>query len=273
MNLPIIYMISESLGETAEAVIRATASQFEPENFEIVRIPYVDSVKLLEDTLQEASGQNAFVCHTLISPKLRAAFTKLAAKYSVIAVDILGPMLAAVQKLSGIEPKNQPGLTHLLTKDYFRRIEAIEFAVKYDDGKSPAGLLKADIILIGVSRTSKTPLSMYLAHKGLKVANVPLIPGIAPPEELFNISPQKIIGLIVDPGKLNEIRAERLKAIGLMPGASYAKLACIAEEIEYSKAIMRRLSCRVIDVSNSAIEETAHMILEHHGKYLEMNNY
>lgn len=272
MKLPVIYIITESLGETAEAVVRATASQFDSGNFEIIRIPYVDSAGVLESALREVAKRNAFVCHTLISPDLRKAFNKLADEYNVVFVDILGPMLATVQKLSGMRPKNQPGLTHMLNRDYFKRIEAIEFAVKYDDGKSPAGLLKADVVLIGVSRTSKTPLSMYLAHKGLKVANVPLIPGIAPPEELLDTPAQKIIGLIADPVKLNEIRMERLRAIGLMPDASYAKLTCIAEEMEYAKAVMRRLKCQVIDVSNSAIEETAHMILEHHGKFLEMNS-
>ena len=244
-------------------------SQFDSGNFEVVRVPCVDSAEQIENTLKEVAKRHAFVCHTLISPDLRGAFAELANKYNVPAVDILGPMLQTVQKLSGLQPKNQPGLTHLLNKEYFKRIEAIEFAVKYDDGKSPLGLTKADIILIGVSRTSKTPLSMYLAHKGLKVANVPLIPGIAPPAELFSVPPQKIVGLVIAPSKLNEIRVVRLKTIGLMPDASYAKVSCISEEIEYSKAIMRQLKCFVIDVSNRAIEETAHIILEHHAKFFE----
>ncbi|WP_196592476.1 pyruvate, water dikinase regulatory protein [Pectinatus frisingensis] len=268
-GLPVIYIVAESLGETAEAVVRAAASQFDSGNFEVVRVPYVDSPEQIDNTLKEAAKRCAFICHTLISPELRQTISKLAEQYNVITVDILGPMLQAVQKLSGMQPKNKPGLTHLLNRDYYRRIEAIEFAVKYDDGKSAFGLLKADLVLIGVSRTSKTPLSMYLAHKGLKVANVPLVPGIAPPEELFHIPAEKIVGLIVDPAKLNEIRTERLKAIGLMPDASYAKLDCISEEIEYSKTIMHQLQCKVINVSNRAIEETAHMILEHHGGFTE----
>ena len=238
-------------------------------NFDIVRVPYIDSVEQIDSTLQEVSTQKALTCHTLVSPNLREAFNRLAQKYNVETIDILGPMLQAVQKLSGLEPKNQPGLMHSLNHEYFKRIEAIEFAVKYDDGKSPLGLRKADIVLIGVSRTSKTPLSMYLAHKRLKVANVPLIPGITPPEELFRVPPHKIVGLIVDPGKLNEIRTERLKAIGLMSDASYAKIACISEEIEYSKSIMHQMHCLVINVSNRAIEETAHMILDHYAKFAE----
>lgn len=232
-----------------------------------MRVPYVDSVEQIAATLQEAAAQHALTCHTLVSPNLREAFSQLAQKYKVETIDILGPMLQAVQKLSGLEPKNQPGLIHTLNYDYFKRIEAVEFAVKYDDGKSPLGLLKADIVLIGVSRTSKTPLSMYLAHKQLKVANVPLVLNITPPEELFRVPPHKIVGLLVDPVKLNEIRTERLKAIGLMSDASYAKLACISEEIEYSKSLMQQLHCLVINVSNRAIEETAHMILDHYTNF------
>ncbi len=251
--------------------MRSAISQFDSGNFDIVRVPYIDSIEQIESVLEEVKKRHAFVCHTLISPDLRKAFNKRAEECNVIAVDILGPVLSAIENLSGLAPKNQPGLTHMLNREYFKRIEAIEFAVKYDDGKNPLGLLKADIILIGVSRTSKTPLSMYLAHKGLKVANIPLIPGITPPEELFNIKPQKIIGLIVDPAKLNEIRAERLKAIGLMSDASYAKISCISEEIEYSKAVMRQLNCHVINVSNRAIEETAHMVLEHYFKVFGSN--
>jgi len=186
----------------------------------------------------------------------------LASERGIPTVDIMGPMIDAVQKVSGLNPKLKPGLIHQLDKEYFKRVEAVEFAVKYDDGKNPWGLLKADIVIIGVSRTSKTPLSMYLAHKKLKVANVPLVPEVPPPEELFKVPSQRIVGLIIDPFKLNEIRSERLKSMGLAPDASYANLERIMEELEYAKAIMRKLRCTVIDVSNKAIEETANKILE-----------
>ena len=178
-------------------------------------------------------------------------------------MDVLSPMLKAIEKNYGLVPKNQPGLIHALDHEYFKRVAAIEFAIKYDDGKNPWGLLKADLVIIGVSRTSKTPLSMYLANKKLKMANVPLVPEIPPPEELFRISPKKIIGLLIDPYKLNEIRSERLKAMGLADGAKYADLKRITEELDYAKAIMRRIHCTSINVSNRAIEETASMILDY----------
>ena len=155
----------------------------------------------------------------------------------VEVVDVLGPMLKSIEKSTGLLPKNQAGLIHSLDHEYFKRVEAVEFAVKYDDGKNPLGLLKADVVIIGVSRTSKTPLSMYLAHKQIKVANVPLVPELAPPEELFKVPPYKIIGLLIDPFKLNEIRSERLKTMGLSDTATYADMKRIDDELAYAKGI------------------------------------
>ena len=145
-----------------------------------------------------------------------------------------------------------------MDEDYFKKVEAIEFAVKYDDGRDPRGILKADIVLIGVSRTSKTPLSQYLAHKSLKVANVPLVPEVDPPEELLSISPEKCFGLKISPEKLNDIRRERLISLGLNDKASYANIERIKEEIRLTlKKLLRKLDCQVIDVTNKAVEETA----------------
>lgn len=262
INTPIIYALSDSIGETAEMVARATASQFDSGKFEIVRIPYISSVSQIEDALKTAAKQPSVICHTLVSVELREAFASLAKNYNIPTIDIMGPMIQAVQSVTPLSPKLKPGLVHQLDQDYFRRVEAVEFAVKYDDGKNPWGLLKADIVLVGVSRTSKTPLSMYLAHKKVKAANVPMVPEVPPPDELFQVDPKRIVGLILDPLKLNEIRAERLKTMGLASDASYANISRIAEELEYAKTIMRKLGCPIIDVSNKAIEETANKILE-----------
>ncbi|WP_093688548.1 pyruvate, water dikinase regulatory protein [Sporolituus thermophilus] len=261
-SLPVIYAISDSIGETAEMVARATASQFDSGKFDIIRVPYINSVEQIEEVVREAATQRSVICHTLVSPDLREALKVQAERFGITTVDIMGPMISAVQKIAGTEPKLKPGLIHKLDQEYFKRVEAVEFAVKYDDGKNPWGLHKADMVIIGVSRTSKTPLSMYLAHKKLKVANVPLVPEVPPPEELFQIPPQRIVGLVIDPFKLNEIRAERLKAMGLSADANYANLERITEELEYARAIMRKLRCPIIDVSNKAIEETANKVLE-----------
>lgn len=243
-------------------VARATTSQFNSGKFDIIRVPYINSVEQIEEVMKEATAQPSVVCHTIVSADLREALLVLAKRYGITTVDIMGPMIDSVQSIVGIQPKLKPGLIHKLDQEYFKRVEAVEFAVKYDDGKNPWGLTKADMIIIGVSRTSKTPLSMYLAHKRLKVANVPLVPEVPPPEELFQVPAHRIVGLVIDPFKLNEIRAERLKTMGLAANANYANVDRITEEIEYARAIMRKLRCPIIDVSNKAIEETANKILE-----------
>ncbi|WP_425061273.1 Putative pyruvate, phosphate dikinase regulatory protein [Sporomusa carbonis] len=254
--------MSDSIGETAEMVARATASQFDSKEFDIIRIPYINSAEQIAETVLEAAKHTCIICHTLVSPDLREALLEQATKYNIPTIDIMGPMIHATQSITGMVPRLTPGLIHKLDQEYFKRVEAVEFAVKYDDGKNPLGLVKADIVIIGVSRTSKTPLSMYLAHKKVKVANVPLVPEVPPPQELFQVPSHRIVGLVIDKFKLNEIRCERLKTMGLAPDASYANLERINEELDYARSIMRRLGCPVIDVSNKAIEETANKILE-----------
>lgn len=260
--MPTIYAISDSIGETAEAVARAAASQFNSGMIDVIRVPYISTPDQIREVVREAAQQNCILCHTMVSPDLRKALADEALKYELQTIDIMGPMINGISKIVDVAPKLTPGLIHKLDQEYFKRVEAVEFAVKYDDGKNPWGLVKADIVLVGVSRTSKTPLSMYLAHKKLKVANVPLVPEVPPPEELFQLPPHKMVGLVIDALQLNEIRQERLKAMGLSGDANYANVDRILAELEYAKGIMKRLRCPVIDVSNKAVEETANRILE-----------
>ncbi|MCL6547830.1 MAG: kinase/pyrophosphorylase [Alicyclobacillus sp.] len=262
--MPVVYIVSDSVGETGEFVVRAAASQFDGGQCEIRRVSHVHETSVIDETVESARLDGGFIAFTLVLPELREYLTRVAAEKGVHCVDIMGPMLDAFEAAVGRPPRRQAGLVHQLDEDYFRRVEAIEFAVKYDDGRDPRGLERADIVLIGVSRTSKTPLSMYLAHKRLRVANVPLVPEVAPPEELFQIpDKRKIIGLTIRPNKLNVIRQERLKSLGLTPDASYASHDRIVEELRYADEIMKRLNCFVIDVSDRAVEETAALILEH----------
>jgi len=259
---PTVLIVSDSVGETAELVTKAAISQYDVNQVTIRRIPYVEDTETLDEVLAMAKETKSMIAYTLVVPALRQYLEEKARVAHIQTVDIMGPMLDGLQALLQKSPKFQPGMIHQLDEDYFRKVEAIEFAVKYDDGRDPRGLLRADIILIGVSRTSKTPLSMYLAHKRVKVANVPLVPEVAPPEELFQVDPTKCIGLTINPETLIGIRAERLKALGLQAQASYANLERIKMEIEYSNQVMSQLGCRVIDVSNKAVEETANIILE-----------
>jgi len=259
---PVIYIISDSIGETAELVARAAASQFNGGSVDVRRVPYVNDPEEIPEIVEEAAAFHSFIAYTLVQPELREMLVKEAAKYNIITVDILTPMLDALIMFLGTSPKLEPGLVRKMDEEYFRKVEATEFAVKYDDGKDPRGILKADIVILGVSRTSKTPLSMYLANKQIKAANVPLVPEVAPPEEIFKLPPYKVVGLTIRPSSLNEIRRERLKTLGLTSDADYASMERILKELEYAESIMRKAGCSVIDVSNKAVEETASRVLE-----------
>jgi regulator of PEP synthase PpsR (kinase-PPPase family) len=259
---PIVYVLSDSIGETAEFVVKAVASQFNSGHVEIKRVPFVTDVEIIRDVIEEASQLKAMITYTLVLPELRKVIQEESKRRNLITVDVMGPMMDAFGAFLNIDPRLEPGLVRRLDEQYFRRVAAIEFAVKYDDGKDPRGLLQADVVLVGVSRTSKTPLSMYLAHKRLKVANLPLVPEVEAPEELYWVHPNKVIGLTINPRQLNEIRQERLKALGLHAQANYASMERILEELEYAEKIMRKVGCPIFDVSNKAVEEVANKILQ-----------
>ncbi len=261
MKNPSIIVLSDSVGETAELVIKAGLSQYTAGDYSIERIPYVDNKQIIQETLEQVKEEPVLIGFTLVNPELRMYMNEQAKKMGIEAIDIMGPMLDAMENLFPNEPRLEPGLIYKLDKDYFKRIEAIEFAVRYDDGRDPRGISRADIVLVGVSRTSKTPLSQYLAHQRLKVANVPVVPEVNPPEELFRIDKSRCIGLKISPEKLNDIRKERLKALGLGDHATYATLKRIDEELTYFNHIVEKIGCEVIDVSNKAVEETANIIL------------
>lgn len=261
-KLPAIYVLSDSIGETGEMVVKAAMSQFDKENMEIKRKPYLKSIEQIEVALKEASQTNSAVMYTLVRPDLKAALKASANILGLTHVDIMGPVIHAIATASHLSPRNEPGLLRKTDQAYFAKIEAIEFAVKFDDGKEPRGLLQADIVITGVSRASKTPLCMYLAHQGIKAANVPLIKDIPPPPELFQISPHKVVGLMIKPSLLFEIRKERLRTMGLQQSTSYANMERIIEELDYGQAIMRKIGCPIIDVTNKATEETAVKVME-----------
>ncbi|MBM4762323.1 pyruvate, water dikinase regulatory protein [Bacillus sp. B15-48] len=257
----IIYVVSDSVGETAELVTKAAVSQFKDSEIILKRFPFVEDVSNVDDVLALAKQDGGMIAYTLVKPEISNYMKQAALREGVTICDILGPLMSQIQNQCGESPLNEPGLVHKLDEDYFKKIEAIEFAVKYDDGRDPRGILKADIVLIGVSRTSKTPLSQFLAHKRYKVANVPIVPEIDPPEELFLVPKEKCFGLRITPEKLNEIRRERLISLGLNEKAIYANIERIKEEIEFFDSIIAKIGCPVIDVTNKAVEESANGIM------------
>lgn len=258
-----IYVMSDSIGETGELIAKAAVRQFIPSNFEIKRFPYIVGEEQIKDIFEDAKKHESVIIYTTVSEKNRDYIIKKGLEYDIPTVDVMTPPMEALEKKLGFEPKRESGIIRRLDESYYKKVEAVEFAVKYDDGKDPRGVVKADICLVGISRTSKTPLSMYLAHKNFKVANIPLVPEVPAPVELFEKDKRRVIGLVANPLKLNEIRKERLKALGLDFTANYANVERINQELQYSKEIMEKLGCIVIDVSYRAIEETASIIMEY----------
>lgn len=261
METKFIYILSDSLGDTAEHVIKATAEQFKPHEYEIRKFSYVSDKNQVRDIINEAKKVNALIIFTTVIKEVKDEILTLSRANDLLYFDIMTPILNEFEIFFDKKPEYEAGIIRKLDESYFKKVEAIEFAVKYDDGKDPRGVKKADVVLLGVSRTSKTPLSMYLAHKNVKVANIPLVPEVPLPKEIYEISRDKIVGLTTDPYKLNEIRVERIKALGLAnTTATYANLDRILEELEYADRIFKKIGCPVIDVSTKAIEETANII-------------
>lgn len=258
-----LFIVSDSVGETADLVAKAAASQFTDglQYVSMKRFSHIEDVSQLREIAFLAKQQNAIIIYTLVKGEMRRQLKQQCVEKNLHCIDLLGPVLSQISHALNEQPIEEPGLVRQLDEDYFKKIEAIEFAVKYDDGRDPRGILQADIVLVGVSRTSKTPLSQYLAHKRYKVANVPLVPEVDPPEELFQINPNKCFGLVISPEKLNSIRRERLLALGLNDDASYAKVERINEEIAYFHEVVSKIGCKVIDVTNRAVEETANIML------------
>ena len=256
-----VYVISDSIGETGELIAKASVRQFDTKDFAIKRFPYTNTVEQVKPLLEDAAKhKRALVVYTNVDEDTRAYIKQKERELNLHMVDVMGPPMDEIQSILGYEPMRQPGLIRRLDENYFKKVEAIEFAVQYDDGKDPRGVVKADIVLVGVSRTSKTPLSMYLANKLYKVANVPLVPEVPVPKEVYQKDKRRLFGLIANSDKLYTIREERLRALGLNSSAKYANVDRIKEEVDYSVQIMKDIGCTIIDVSNKAIEETAEII-------------
>ncbi len=257
-----VYILSDSIGETAEQTVRASIAQFDDMDHEIKKFSHIRSIAVLNNILEEIKvSENTILFYSLVDDALLNIIKKYCDINNIVSIDVLTPSIIAIERVTNKVPSTKPGALRKLDEDYFKRVEAIEFAVRYDDGKDPRGLLICDLAIIGISRTSKTPLSMYLANKNYRVANIPLVPETPPPEELFQIPTRKVIGLTNSPENLNKIRKERLKSLGLPLGSSYSDLQRILEEIEYAHEIMKKVGCPIIDVSNRAIEETADIII------------
>lgn len=270
LTFPQMYIVSDSVGVTAQQLVRAAAVQFGIHNPALEILSKVQSWEEIERFITKqlaatnSNTEEILVFYTLVNPKLREAFKDYAANNArVIALDLLGDALAALARISGLKPHDMPGELRIADEQYFKRIEAMEFSIAHDDGQRPEDLAQADIVLLGVSRTSKTPTSIYLSQQGYKVANIPLDSSTQPPNQLFSLDSKRIFGLVTSAEVLREIRQRRLgNASGV--AQEYADLNAVYEDLDKARALMRKLGCIVINTNNRAIEETAQEILRYY---------
>lgn len=250
-----IVIVSDSTGETAIQIINAIKVHFDLKDTNILRYPDIVSFEEVNEVINSLAGEN-LIYSTIIRTDILQYLKKKAKYKGFEVVDLFEIPIKAAENFFGQEAKREIGLTRQLTDDYFDKIDALDFAMKYDDGKDPRGIILADIVLIGISRTSKTPLSLNLAFKNYRVCNIPLVPEIEVPKELFEVNPQKIIGLVINKDKLNEIRNERLRSMGITEGGEYSSDDRIINELKFALDLYEKLGCKIIDVTTKTIEET-----------------
>ncbi len=256
-----VFLLSDATGETVEKIVTAALTQFRERSVRLKRIGNVRTKNQVYEALDEALSLQALVVYTVVNRELAQLVHDECDSLGLLSIDLITPLLMRLSEHFGHSPGQTPGLLHEVDDKYFRRIDAVEFTVKHDDGQEVRHLHKADIVLVGVSRTSKTPLSIYLAHRGWKVANVPLVQGIAPPDELFQIDANRVAALVIDPQRLLEIRASRLRNLGQDPRTAYADYEQIEDELRYARGIFRRQPWVIVDVTGKAVEETANEVL------------
>lgn len=255
-----LFVVSGGFGKSGEQLVRTALAQFSAD-VPIVVVPHITDVKGLEDVVKRAAEQHATIVHTLVDGHLRATLIRMSRDHNVFAIDPMGPLLARLATELGQEPVGQPGLYHKLQQEYFSRVEAIEFTVAHDDGKKTDELDMAEIVLIGPSRVGKTPLSIYLSVLGWRVANIPLIRDIPPPEQLFQIDRRRVVGLTLDLSQLIAHRRRRYRRLGLAGKSEYVDSAQIQEELRVLERVSRRGGFPLVDTTDRPVEESAEAVI------------
>jgi regulator of PEP synthase PpsR (kinase-PPPase family) len=254
-----VFVVSDGTGETAATVVRAAMLQFQTP-WRVRRFNEVRQAALTQRIVDEAAELGAMIVFTLVDKRVAGALRAHAEERGVPVVDLLGPLIAHAATHLRAEPRGQPGLLHGFSDEYFERVEAVEFAVRHDDGANLRTLCEADLVLTGVSRTSKTPLSIYLAQRGYRTGNVPLIPGVDPPRALLELDPAKVVGLSLHPDRLVLVRQARVNALGA-PYSSYASREEVISELQRARRLFRAHGWRELDITGRAVEENASRIV------------
>ncbi len=256
-----IFLISDSVGDTAQKVINSVLAQFpDLKKVDIKKFPFIDTKEELQQILTDALKEKAIVVTTLVDEKLNTLIADFSKRTSLRYVDYMTPLIDLIQDKTQLMAQQEPRAQYKLNSEYFNKVEAVEFAVKYDDGKDPKGFVKADYVILGISRTSKTPLSMYLAHKSYKVANLPLILEMSLPKEIYDVPKERLVGLVADAKHILRVRRSRLESLGLKGNSSYVDLKRIESELEHSREVYKKLGARVVDIDGMAVEEIAQLI-------------
>jgi len=235
-----LVILSDGTGETAAQITKAAMLQFSDKEIYFTRYKNIRTKAQVESIFEEAAIHHDLIVYTVVSPELREYIANKALEKKVPVIDILGPLLNSMAAFFNLAPKALPGLFHQVDDRYFKRIEAIEYTLAHDDGRDLTNLDNADVIILGISRTSKTPLSMYLGHQGWKVVNIPIIKGLEIPKEIFEADQKKIVCLTISPDTLATIRKNRLERLGQEEGGDYASIDRVMDEIEYADQIFRK---------------------------------
>lgn len=258
----IIYIISDAVGETAQRVVQATLLQYPQLKPTIRTYPFVTTIDELAPIMQDAVAEQAVVATTFVTAKLATWATDFAAQHQLQLVDYMSPLMQVLTTQTGTAPLAQPGMLHTINGDYFKKVAALDFAVAHDDGQNLQTLAKADLLILGVSRTSKTPVSLYLAEQRLKVANIPLLPDNPLDEAVYQLPKEKIVGLTISSQRLQKVRQTRMAALGLTADNYYTDVASIEKELDYAAAIFTKLQITPIDTTERSVEETAALIMQ-----------
>ena len=259
---PQIVIISGSTGRTADHLLQAALAQFPNQDVDVVYETRVSTVKRAINVVAKASAENAMICHSLVAPKIRQAVMAEARRLGVPCIDVLGPALSLLGDHLQSAPRGRAGLLYEISREQLDRMDAVDFTLAHDDGKRLTGLKHADVVLVGASRTSKSVTCFFLASRGFRAANVPLIPAQPPPTELLRISSRRVIGLTMNAAHLESIRQTRLDRISRRPVAGYANLRDIQSELREIRELMARKRWECLDVSYKATEEVADLIIE-----------
>lgn len=258
---PKYFLISDAVGSLVNDIFQSVSVQFPSVDFKVTNFPFVQHDDMLLPILKQAKIEDASIIASFINKDLNQMAEDYCQMAGIFYINVLDQIIDQIVEKTGEKPSGKPGIRHQLDDEYYKRIEALEFAVNNDDGQHPKRFVDADIVLLGISRTSKTPLSMYLANMGYKVANLPLVPESRIPDIIFEIDRGKIIGLTNDVNVLNKFRRERMRSYGIEDASLYTNDARIEKELAYANDLYEKLNCPVINVADRSIEETATLIL------------